>query len=229
MRVTACVLSLVLLFIFSGCASMSKRSKCICKSAAAGAVIGGGTGVAIGNQGDTDNRVEGSIIGTAAGALIGGLVGLMICKEEVPPVVEAKEPPPEPEEIVPPPEPAVLPGKPKIVEKIVLNAIRFDFDSATIKPEFFPVLDEAISIIQKHPEKRVIVEGHTCWVGTEAYNAGLSLQRAVSVKNYLLGKGIKPDRLMVKGYGEENPIADNTRIEGRRMNRRVEFKVIDDD
>lgn len=225
MRIKACIVSLFfLLFIFSGCASMSKRSKCIARSAAAGAVIGGGTGVAIGNQGDTDNRVEGSLIGAGAGALIGGLVGLLICKEEVPAPVEAQEPPPEPE-----PEPEVIVEKPRIVEKIVLNAIRFDFDSATIKPEFFPVLDEAVSIIQKHSEKKVIIEGYTCWIGTEVYNAGLSLRRSNSVKEYLVEKGIASDRLMIKGYGEERPIADNTSIEGRRKNRRVEFKVIDDE
>ncbi|MBW2184525.1 MAG: OmpA family protein, partial [Deltaproteobacteria bacterium] len=119
--------------------------------------------------------------------------------------------------------------EPKVVEKVVLNAINFDFDSATVKPEFFPVLDEAASIIQKHSEKKVIIEGHTCWVGTEDYNAALSLKRANSVRNYLAEKGIAADRLMVKGYGEEQPIADNTSSEGRKKNRRVEFKVIGDE
>ncbi|OEU44505.1 MAG: hypothetical protein BBJ60_11620 [Desulfobacterales bacterium S7086C20] len=229
MRTKACIAIIVLALISSSCASVSKRKKCIMASAAAGAVIGGGAGVAIGNQGDTDNRVEGSLIGTGAGALIGGLVGLLICKEEVPPPVEAQEPPPEPEEVAAPPEPEVIPEKPKVVEKIILNAIQFDFDSATIRPEFFPVLDEAVSIVQKYPEKKVIIEGHTCWVGTEDYNAGLSLRRANSVKEYLVEKGVVSDRLMLKGYGEERPIADNTSIEGRRMNRRVEFKVMGDE
>ena len=90
-------------------------------------------------------------------------------------------------------------------------------------------LDEGIIIIQKHPEKEVVIEGHTCWVGTEDYNLGLSLRRATSVKNYLVEKGIKQERLIVKGYGEANPVADNTTIEGRKMNRRVEFKVIDNE
>jgi OOP family OmpA-OmpF porin len=191
--------------------------------------MGGGAGVIIGNQGDTDNRVEGSLIGTGAGALIGGLAGFILCKEEVPAVVEAAEPVPEKEEVVIPPEPEVVPEKPEIVEKIILNALRFDFDSAVIKPEFLPVLDEGVSIIQKHPEKKVVIEGHTCWVGTEEYNQGLSLRRANSVKKYLIEKGIAPDRLTAKGYGEENPVADNSSISGRRMNRRVEFKVIDNE
>ena len=223
MKATAWVMSLVLLFIFSGCASMSKRSKCALAGAAAGAVMGGGAGVAIGNQGDTDNRVEGGLIGAGAGALIGGLMGFLICKEEAPPVVEP--PPPK----ATPPEPEVIPEKPPIVEKIVLNSLRFDFDSAVIKPEYFPLLDEAARIIQKHPEKTVTIEGHTCSIGSEEYNADLSLRRANSVKGYLVEKGIAADRLMVKGYGEENPVADNASLEGRKMNRRVEFKVMEDE
>ncbi len=229
MRTKACIMLLVMLFVFSGCASMSKRKKCIVASAAAGAVMGGGSGVIIGNQGDTDNRVEGSLIGTGAGALVGGLVGLLICKEDVPAVVETEEPAPVEEAVVTPPEPEAVPEEPEIVEKIVLNALRFDFDSAAIKPEFFPALDEAVSILQKHPEKKIVVEGYTCRVGTEAYNADLSLKRATSVKEYLIEKGIAPDSLTAKGYGEENPVADNSSTEGRKMNRRVEFKVMDDE
>jgi len=76
------ILLLILVLVFSGCANMSKRTKCICASAATGAIIGGGAGVAIGNQGDTDNRAEGSAIGAAAGALIGGSLGLIFCKAE---------------------------------------------------------------------------------------------------------------------------------------------------
>jgi OOP family OmpA-OmpF porin len=73
---------LILVLLVSGCASISKRSTCICSSAAAGAVIGAGAGVAIGNQGDTDNRAEGSAIGAVAGALVGGALGVVLCKEE---------------------------------------------------------------------------------------------------------------------------------------------------
>ena len=76
------ILLLIVVLLFSGCASMSKRTKCICASAATGAIIGGGAGAAIGNQGDTDNRAEGSAIGAATGALIGGGLGLIFCKAE---------------------------------------------------------------------------------------------------------------------------------------------------
>lgn len=82
MKATPHILLSVLLLVSAGCANMSKRTKCVIASAAAGAVVGGGAGVAIGNQGDTDNRAEGSAIGAAAGAVIGGGLGLIFCKAE---------------------------------------------------------------------------------------------------------------------------------------------------
>ena len=217
-KVCVIILALFLVINVSGCASMGKRGKCALIGAASGAVVGGGIGTAIGNQGDTDNRAEGSAIGAGAGALIGGLLGFLICKEEVPP-----PPPP-----APAPEPEVTPPpKPRVVEKVVLNAVLFDFDKATIKPEFVPVLDEAVAIIKKYPGKKVTIEGNTDSVGTESYNIDLSLRRAGSVKTYLVNKGIPASQLETMGYGEEQPVADNSSREGRQKNRRVEFKVID--
>ncbi len=220
MKTVSLIMSVLLVFTLSGCASMSKRSKCAVGGALAGAVIGGGAGVAISHQGDTMKRTEGSAIGAAAGALIGGLIGYFVCKEEVPVVAQVPEPVVEKEE-VPPPPPA-----PKVVEKIVLNAIQFDFDSAVIKPKYYPVLDEGIHLIQKHPEKQIVIEGHTCSIGDERYNMGLSMRRAQSVKSYMVEKGVDAARLTVEGYGEERPVADNATRAGREMNRRVEFKVM---
>lgn len=130
----------------------------------------------------------------------------------------------------PAPMPAVAPLAPKpepapVVEKIVLSSIMFDFDKADIKPEFEPVLDEAAAILKRHPGKNIVIEGHTCWIGTERYNMGLSLRRAASVQKYLIKKGIPAGQLAVKGFGETRPRADNTTREGRRLNRRVEFVV----
>jgi OOP family OmpA-OmpF porin len=125
------------------------------------------------------------------------------------------------EEPPPPPAPAPAP----VEEKIVLNGIRFDFDKADIKAEFVPVLDEAVSVLQKHPGKKVTIEGHTDAIGSDAYNEKLGMRRANSVKNYLVDKGIAGDTLTTESYGETQPVADNKTKEGRAMNRRVEFKV----
>ncbi len=80
MRYLTSVLTVVLLVVFSGCASMDKRKKCIATGAAVGAAIGSGTGAVIGHQGDTDNAAEGSVIGAVVGGIIGGAVGCFYCK-----------------------------------------------------------------------------------------------------------------------------------------------------
>jgi len=124
-----------------------------------------------------------------------------------------------------PPPPAPAPAPAPVEEKIVLNGIRFDFDKSVIKPEFVPVLDEAVSVLQKHPGKRVTIEGNTDAIGSDAYNQKLGQRRANSVKSYLVDKGIAADTLTTESYGESRPVADNKTKEGRAMNRRVEFKV----
>jgi len=152
------------------------------------------------------------------------------CESKIPePVVE-----PVPEPVVEPvPEPVVVEEVkeevvvPEVREKIVLRGINFDFDRSNIKPEFIPVLDEAVEILKASPDVKVIIEGHTCWIGTEKYNQGLSERRAASVCNYLVKKGVSQNMLETVGYGETNPIADNHTRDGRSMNRRVEFKILD--
>jgi OmpA-OmpF porin, OOP family len=123
----------------------------------------------------------------------------------------------------PPPPPAPAPAP--VEEKIVLNGIRFDFDKAVIKPEFVPVLDEAVATLQKHPGKKVTIEGNTDSIGSDAYNEKLGMRRSESVKKYLVEKGIAADTLTTESFGETKPVADNKTKEGRAMNRRVEFKV----
>jgi len=187
----------------------------MCVGAAAGAAAGATTGAVIGHQGDTSNKTGGSLIGAAAGALIGGLTGYLVCKEEpVPPPPPAPKPEAKPE------------PKPVIVEKIVLNSIQFDFDSAQIKPEYYPVLDESIRVLQTHAANQVIIEGHTCTIGTHDYNMQLATRRANAVKKYLVEKGITAARLSIEAFGPDKPVAENSTKQGRQMNRRVEFQVI---
>jgi len=121
---------------------------------------------------------------------------------------------------------APVAATPVVAERVVLNAIQFDFDSAVIKSEYVPIIDEAAVILKKYGNKKVFVEGHTCAMGSAHYNQGLSLRRSASVKKALVERGIAADRLTIKGYGEEKPVADNGSLKGRRMNRRVEFKVL---
>lgn len=110
--------------------------------------------------------------------------------------------------------------------KITLRGINFDTGKATIRPDSYPILDEAVKLLTDNPRVRVEVQGHTDSVGSEKYNQGLSERRAQSVLNYLTQKGIEPARLVSRGYGESMPIAPNTTKEGRARNRRIDFLIL---
>jgi len=103
--------------------------------------------------------------------------------------------------------------------------ISFSFNSSKIEPESKPLIDEYGKALQEDlKDAIVVIAGHTDAVGSVQYNKKLSLKRAESVKNYLIGKyEIEPDRLPCQGYGADMPIKPNTNENGRAMNRRVEF------
>ncbi len=110
---------------------------------------------------------------------------------------------------------------------IILHGVEFEFNSAKLKPESYPVLDEAARILTMHPEIDVEVQGHTDNIGSDEYNLKLSQKRAEAVRDYLIDKHmIEPVRLIPVGYGEKKPIADNTTEGGRQKNRRVEFLIL---
>ncbi len=117
----------------------------------------------------------------------------------------------------------------KAEEKIVITQkIHFEFDRDTIRPISFPILDDVADLLNRNPQiAHLRIEGHTDWIGSDAYNQNLSQRRANSVRAYLIKKGIAADRLVAVGYGESRPIADNNSVIGRAKNRRVEFTVLD--
>jgi outer membrane protein OmpA-like peptidoglycan-associated protein len=101
--------------------------------------------------------------------------------------------------------------------------ILFDLDSAHIKAESKPVLEEVLGLLQGEPSWKLVIEGHTDATGNADHNQKLSLQRADSVKAYLLAAGIAAGRLQTKGFGSTKPVADNGSEMGRAQNRRVEL------
>ncbi len=135
------------------------------------------------------------------------------------------EPAPEPEpaaEPEPEPAPAAVAAAPVVV---AFDNIVFENNSAELKAESKPVLDEVVGKINENPDiKSITVVGHTDSSGEAAYNKDLSQRRAQSVVDYLQGKGVTTP-LSAEGMGEEKPIADNATREGRAQNRRVEFEV----
>lgn len=100
--------------------------------------------------------------------------------------------------------------------------VYFDTGSATIKPDSYPELDRVVTFMnQTAPSATGIVEGHTDSQGADAANMALSQRRADAVLKYLVGHGVSSSRLSAKGYGETQPVADNSTSEGRALNRRV--------
>jgi outer membrane protein OmpA-like peptidoglycan-associated protein len=104
----------------------------------------------------------------------------------------------------------------------------FDFDSSTIKPEAYPLLDEVAVIMENNPEMKGEIRGHTDSMGPAEYNQQLSEKRAGAIDKYLENKGIDSSRWIIRGYGESQPLASNETEEGRRENRRVELVRIQD-
>jgi outer membrane protein OmpA-like peptidoglycan-associated protein len=109
---------------------------------------------------------------------------------------------------------------------IVLNNIFFDIDKAVLKAESFPELNRIISLMKERSAMEIEIAGHADATGSEPHNLQLSERRAKSVVNYLVKEGITNDRISVVFYGEKQPVASNTTIDGRRKNRRVEFKIL---
>ncbi len=110
--------------------------------------------------------------------------------------------------------------------KVILKNIFFEFGKSTLKPESYAELNNVIKLLQNNETLRIEISGHTDNIGTYKYNKKLSEDRAKAVVDYLIKKGITPDRLTYKGYAFDQPVAPNTTDEGRAKNRRVEFKVL---
>lgn len=119
-------------------------------------------------------------------------------------------------------------------DDLFIRNIFFDFDRSALKPESISQLEKLYDIMQQNPNLRVELHGHTDWIGSHEYNLALSKRRGYKVRNYLLNMGIPRSRLVVKGFGENSPIAKNRYAdgrdceEGRQLNRRVELRIIDE-
>ncbi|MBW1641215.1 MAG: OmpA family protein [Deltaproteobacteria bacterium] len=109
--------------------------------------------------------------------------------------------------------------------RAILYGIYFEIDSATLKPESTETLHQVFKTIKTKPSLKLTIEGHTDAQGSDQHNQTLSQERAQSVLDWLIKNGIDPARLSAKGYGESRPVADNSRPDGRALNRRVEVSV----
>jgi OOP family OmpA-OmpF porin len=105
----------------------------------------------------------------------------------------------------------------------ITQQIHFEYNKAKIRPESFPVLDAVVSVLQKTTAISIEVQGHTDNRGGTTYNQRLSEQRAASVRQYLVSRGVESGRLSSHGYGFERPLVPNDSDQNRALNRRVQF------
>jgi OOP family OmpA-OmpF porin len=141
----------------------------------------------------------------------------------------APAPAPAPAPVAPPVAPPAPPAPPAapVSEKVTYAADAFfDVDKAVLKPDAKAKLDDLVSKTGGMNLEVIIAVGHTDSDGSDAYNQKLSVKRADSVKEYLVGKGIEKNRVYTEGKGEKQPVADNKTKEGKSKNRRVEIEVV---
>ena len=116
--------------------------------------------------------------------------------------------------------------KVEVGTKVVLDHIYFETGKAILRPESEEALNQVLRFLENNPSMRLEISGHTDNTGSLRINQKLSGDRASSVVNYLVGKGIPQEMLESKGYADTQPVAENNTTEGRTKNRRVEFIVL---
>lgn len=197
--------------VISSCESLKNTSNTqrgVGIGAASGAVIGG----VVGNNVGKGNTALGAIIGGVVGGTVGGIIGNKMDKQ----AREIDE---------------ALPGAEveRVEEGIKLtlgeNSVNFDLNKSTLTAKAKTNLDRLVPVFKDYEDTNIHIFGYTDSSGADDYNLRLSEQRAQSVRQYLVSKGLKDSRFTIVGRGEADPIADNTTKEGMSKNRRVEFAI----
>ena len=181
-----------------------------------GALIGAGIGAVAGllSGDDAVERRQRAMVGAGVGALAGGGIGAYQDRQEA----ELRR------ELAGSGVDVVRQG-----DNITLNMpgnITFAFDSSNLQSQFHPILNNVADTLNDYNQTVIEVAGHTDSVGDSGYNQNLSVERAQSVANYLSGRGVMQQRMIVTGAGETRPIASNDTEAGRAQNRRVEITIV---
>lgn len=112
-------------------------------------------------------------------------------------------------------------------KSFILDNCNFETGKADLQEESYKVLDELVAYLNRKEDERIELGGHTDNVGSAKSNLILSDARANTVRNYLISKGIDPNRVVAKGYGLTKPIESNKTAEGRAQNRRTEVTILE--
>jgi OOP family OmpA-OmpF porin len=160
--------------------------------------------------------------------IVAALITLQACKAKklvqkpAPVVADTTKPAPPPP--TPQPASALQPAPaPAPQPNYNFTNIQFEFNSGVLKTSSYPALDNAAAQMKMDPSAKFMLKGYASAEGTAAHNMELSVDRANAVKAYLINSGVNADNITAQGYGESNPVADNTTEDGRILNRRVEM------
>lgn len=192
-----------------GCATVGDGDKTV-KGGAIGTLAGAAAGAIVGHQ--RGDAVKGALLGAAVGGAAGLVTGGILDKQE--------------EKLRKAGIATERDAAGNLVVKMTGDSLKFDSGKATLKAEGEAMLLKIAEVVNKYPENRIGIEGHTDDVGKDSANMALSQGRADTVKAYLLSKGL-PARSVVgsSGFGETRPVADNKTADGKALNRRVELKI----
>lgn len=195
------------LALLTACANMSPQGQHTAVGAGAGAAVGAGLGALIGDSSKS------AMIGAGIGSVVGGVVGYNW--QRIKGDVEKSGASDLGVSVTEMPDGSLKVNIP--------SNVSFDSGKAVLKPALLPVLDSVARALNQHPELRAKSIGYTDSSGSDAINLPLSRDRASAVTQYLASQGVAAGKLSIEGRGAASPIADNSTVEGRALNRRVEL------
>lgn len=209
-KLFAVLFAATLLFGCDATRNASNKEKGAVIGTAGGAVIGG----VVGNQVGDGNTALGAIIGGVVGGAAGAYIGDRMDKQAQ--RIEEEIPGAEVERV----------GEGINVTFDETSGVYFATDQYNIEGDSRTALNKLAGIFKEYPDTNILVEGHTDSTGSDAYNLTLSKNRAQAVTHFLVNEGISSGRIDTKWYGESQPKYDNSTVEGRAKNRRVELAIV---
>ena len=173
-----------------------------------GAAVGAGLGQVIG--GDTKSTLIGAGIGAALGGVAGGSIGRYMDNQQAALQQQFAAS-----------DAANVQRNADVLAVTFKSDVLFDVNSAALKPGAYTEINRVAQVLVQYPQTNIQIAGHTDSSGAEAYNQQLSERRAMTVQNALANQGVAANRMRALGFGESQPVADNSTESGRQLNRRV--------
>jgi len=215
-------IAVAMMFTLFSCAGATRQER----SSGTGAAVGAGVGAILGQA--IGRNTAGTVLGAGLGAVVGGIAGDRIGaymdhqEQELRQALAVSEAASihRNEETRTAAEAAMIQRTNDVLFATFRSEVLFDFDSAFLKPGGREEMIRVARILNRYPETRILVEGHTDIEGPEAYNQQLSQRRADAVKTVLVGEGVRPERIETAGYGESRPVSSDN-----AANRRVSIII----